>query len=258
MKKITEIAVVTGGGVGIGEGICKRLAQDGIKVIVTDIDFIKAKSVSDMICDLGGQSDAMQLDVVDEKNIHQVVENILLKHGNIRYWVNNAGISKIAPFLNHTNELWDATLNVNLKSQFLCCKEIIPYMIENGGGAIVNMSSQSGKVGTNEYQAYCSSKFGVIGLTQSLAKEFGEKNIRVNAICPGVVYTPMWDNQKYDYAKKKNMNPEDVMEYFRKKIPLGRLGTVEDIANTALFLLSNQSAYITGQAINVNGGDIMF
>ena len=254
----TKIAVVTGGGSGIGEGICKRLACDDIMVIVTDIDLNKAKVVKDIICSAGGNADAMQLDVTDEKSINEVIQNINTKHGCINYWINNAGISKITPFLNHTNDLWDQTMNINLKSQFLCCKEVIPQMIKNGYGSIVNMSSQSGKVGTNDYQAYCSSKFGVIGLTQSLAKEFGEKGIRVNAVCPGVVYTPMWDNQKYDYATKKGMNPEDVMDYFKSKIPLKRLGTTEDVANVESFLLGEQSSYITGQAINVNGGDIMF
>ena len=245
-----KIAVVTGGGNGIGSGICSRLAEDDIMVIVTDINLENATKVKNIIIANGGKADSMYLNVVDEDSIQKVIEEVNIKYGIINYWVNNAGISKITPFFKHTSELWDLTMNINLKSQFICCQHVIPQMIENGCGSIVNMSSQSGKVGTNDYQAYCSSKFGVIGLTQSLAKEFGDKNIRVNAICPGVVYTPMWDNQKYDYALKKGMNPEDVMDYFKSKIPLKRLGTTEDVANVVAFLLGDQSSYITGQSID--------
>lgn len=259
MKKFDgKVAVITGGGSGIGAGICQCLAKHGAKVIVSDVNMEKAQETVNTILHDNGYADAIYLDVTNEKEIQAFGKNVKKKYGNIEYWVNNAGISKITPFFNHSSELWDTTMNINLKSQFLCCKVAIEQMMEAGKGSIINMSSQSGKVGTDDYQAYCASKFGVIGLTQSLAKEFGAKGIRINAVCPGVVYTPMWDTQKADYAKKKHMNPEDVMDYFSNKIPLKRLGTVEDVANVVAFLLSDEAAYLTGQAINVNGGDIMF
>src|SRR5699024_6439271 len=144
-------------------------------------------------------------------------------YGLIDYWVNNAGISEIVSFFNHTEELWDQTMEINLKGQYLCCKLAIEQMLEKGKGSIVNISSQSGKVGTSSYQAYSSSKFGVIGLTQSLSTEFSSKGIRVNSVAPGVVYTQMWANQKKDYAKKRNLDPDKVMDYFREKIPAKRL-----------------------------------
>ncbi|MBC9787543.1 SDR family NAD(P)-dependent oxidoreductase [Carnobacterium maltaromaticum] len=253
-----KIAVVTGGGSGIGEGICLELARIGAQVIVSDINGEAALEVAKEIEDNGFKAEARTLDVTNASDIKELGDYIKEKYGLIDYWVNSAGISKIIPFFEHTEELWDNTLNINLKGQFLCCKVAIEQMLEKGKGSIINLSSQSGKVGTSSYQAYCSSKFGVIGLTQSLAAEFGPKGIRVNSIAPGVIYTPMWDEQKKDYAKKRNLNPDEVMDYFKAKIPLRKLGTVEDVAKLVKFLLSDDATYITGQTINLNGGDIMF
>ncbi|MFS7424535.1 SDR family NAD(P)-dependent oxidoreductase [Carnobacterium maltaromaticum] len=253
-----KIAVVTGGGSGIGAGICLELARIGAQVIVSDINGEAALEVAKEIEDNGFKAEARTLDVTNASDIKELGDYIKEKYGLIDYWVNSAGISKIIPFFEHTEELWDNTLNINLKGQFLCCKVAIEQMLEKGKGSIINLSSQSGKVGTSSYQAYCSSKFGVIGLTQSLAAEFGPKGIRVNSIAPGVIYTPMWDEQKKDYAKKRNLNPDEVMDYFKAKIPLRKLGTVEDVAKLVKFLLSDDATYITGQTINLNGGDIMF
>lgn len=253
-----KIAVVTGGGSGIGAGICLELARIGAQVIVSDINGEAALEVAKEIEDNGFKAEARTLDVTNASDIKELGDYIKEKYGLIDYWVNSAGISKIIPFFEHTEELWDNTLNINLKGQFLCCKVAIEQMLEKGKGSIINLSSQSGKVGTSSYQAYCSSKFGVIGLTQSLAAEFGPKGIRVNSIAPGVIYTPMWDEQKKDYAKKRNLNPDEVMDYFKAKIPLRKLGTVEDVAKLVKFLLSDDATYITGQNINLNGGDIMF
>ena len=119
------------------------------------------------------------------------------------------------------------------------------------------MSSQSGRQGNSHYAAYCASKFGVIGLTQSLAAEFGPHGIRVNALCPGVVFTPIWDDMVADYARKRDLRPDEVRPYLESKVPLGRLGTPEDVAATAVFLASDAAGYITGQAINISGGIIM-
>jgi NAD(P)-dependent dehydrogenase (short-subunit alcohol dehydrogenase family) len=130
-------------------------------------------------------------------------------------------------------------------------------MVTRKRGVVMNMSSQSGKVGNSHYAAYCASKFGIIGLTQSLAVEFAGAGIRVNALCPGVVFTPLWETMIEDYAAKRNMTPEEVWPYFEGKIPLRRLCTAEDVAGTALFLASDAAAYITGQAINISGGAVM-
>lgn len=253
-----KLVVITGGGNGIGAGISEALAKEGAIVVIADQNLENANIVVERIkCD-GGKAFSYKLDVSNSVEVDNFGKYLEKEFDGVDYWVNNAGISKITPYFEHTEELWDKTLDVNLKGQFLCNKIAVKHMLKKGKGAIVNISSQSGKVGTSWYQAYCSSKFGVIGLTQSLAAEFGPKNIRVNSIAPGVVYTPMWEKQKIDYASKRNLDPDKVMDYFKSKIPLRRLGTTEDIANCVKFLLSDKASYITGQTINLNGGDIMF
>ncbi len=257
MRLKDKVAVITGGGSGIGEGICLELAKQGAKVAVTDVNIEGAERVANAIKENDGIAKAYRLDVTNMENIKEVGNLVKKEFGLVDIWVNSAGISIITPFFEHTEEIWDMTMNINLKGQFLCCKEAISQMLENGGGSIINMSSQSGKVGTNNYQAYCASKFGVIGLTQSLSKEFAKEGIKVNAICPGVVNTPMWEKQAADYGKKRNLKEDEVMDYFRGKIPAHRIGTVEDIAKLVVFLSTSDSDYITGQALNVNGGDYM-
>ncbi len=252
------LAVVTGGGSGIGAGISQELARNGVTVIVADLNKKSAKLVAEKIKEEGGIAEEFELDVTKMNQIEELGKYVKNKYGLIDYWVNSAGVSKITPYFEHTEELWDNTLDINLKGQFLCNKIAIEHMLEKGKGSIINLSSQSGKVGTSSYQAYCSSKFGVIGLTQSLAAEFGPKGIRVNSIAPGVIYTAMWEKQKIDYAKKRDLDPEEVMDYFKAKIPLRKLGTVEDVAKLTRFLLSDDAGYISGQTINLNGGDIMF
>lgn len=258
MKFLGKIAVVTGAGGGIGAGICEELANEGAHVIVTDVDLDKALEVCNRIKVNHGIAHAERLDITDKQCIKEVCNHIKDTYGIINIWVNNAGVSFIKPFKEHSEDMWDTTMNINLKAQFLCCKEAIEQMLILKEGNIINLSSQSGKVGTNWYQAYCASKFGVIGLTQSLAKEYGPQGIRVNAICPGVVYTSMWDKQKEDYASKSHIHPDEVMDYFKNKIPLRRLGNVKDIAKVISFLVSDDASYITGQSINVNGGDLMY
>lgn len=258
MEFENDVVIVTGGGNGIGAGVSEALASEGATVVIADQNIENADKVAEKIRKAGNKAFAYKLDVSSESEVEKFGEYLEKEFKTINYWVNCAGISRITPYFEHTEELWDKTMDVNLKGQFLCNKIAVKHMLENGKGSIVNISSQSGKVGTSWYQAYCSSKFGVIGLTQSLAAEFGPKNIRVNSIAPGVVYTPMWEKQKADYAKKRNLDPDGVMDYFKSKIPLRRLGTLEDIANCVIFLLSDKSSYITGQTINLNGGDIMF
>lgn len=253
-----KIAVVTGGGSGIGAGICEELAKNGAQVVVTDINKQNAENVVESIKEIGGKAEAIKLNVTDFEALQNLGEYIKKEYGLVDYWVNSAGISKITPFFEHSEDIWDDTLDINLKGQFLCCKIAVEHMVEKGSGSIINLSSQSGKVGTSNYQAYCSSKFGVIGLTQSLAAEFGPGGVRVNSIAPGVIYTPMWEQQKKDYAKKRNLDPDNVMDYFKEKNPLRKLGTVKDVAKLACFLLSDDAGYISGQTINLNGGDIMF
>ncbi len=259
MKFEGMVAVITGGGSGIGAGIGKAFAQEGANVAFLDIN-------SEGVCRSAAEAEAFHknrclaivTDVTGKASVERAFDEIDAAFGRIDILVNCAGISKIVPFFECDEKTWDMTLDVNLKGMFLCSQSAATRMVAQNSGIIINLSSQSGKAGTSSYQAYCASKAGVIGLTQSLAIELAKSSIRVNSICPGVVYTPMWDSQIKDYAKKRSMQPDQVMPYFESKIPLGRIGTIEDIAKLAIFLSSEDSSYITGQAINVSGGQIMY
>jgi len=252
-----RVVVVTGAGRGIGATICRSFAEEGALVGVVDIQEELAEQVAEEIQRNGGRAIAVACDVTNQTDMERAADQIEQELGPLEIWINNAGVSYTLPFLDCTEQIWDQTLEVNLKGAFLGCHAAIRRMLPRNCGVIINMSSQSGKVGNSHYAAYCASKFGVIGLTQSLAVEFAEHGIRVNAICPGVVPTPMWDTQIQNYARKRNLAPEEVMPYFASKIPMGRIGTAEEIARAAIFLASDDADYITGQAINVSGGAVM-
>jgi 3-hydroxybutyrate dehydrogenase len=250
-------AVVTGGGSGIGAGICRAFAREGAPVGVADLNVEAARQVAAAIEGEGGRALPLHADVTDAAAVSAVADEVERTFGPLEIWVNNAGISRVVPFLDCTEELWDATLRVNLKGAFLGSQAAIRRMLPRGRGVVLNMSSQSGKTGASQYAAYCASKFGVIGLTQSLALEYARSGIRVNAICPGVVFTGLWDEQLADYARKRGLPVDQVRPYLADKVPMGRLCTVEDVAGTAVFLASDEAAFITGQAVNVTGGLVM-
>ena len=252
-----RIAVVTGGGRGIGAELCRTFAQQGAAVAVVDIQQEAAGQVAEAIGRSAGRAIAVTCDVTNRDDVEQAANQVEQGLGPLAIWVNNAGVSYILPFLECTEEIWDQTQDVNLKGAFLGCQAAIRRMAPRQRGVIINMSSQSGKVGNSHYAAYCASKFGIIGLTQSLAVEFAAQGIRVNAICPGVVPTPMWGTQIEDYARKRDLEPGQVMSYFKSNIPMGRVGKAEEIAQAALFLASDEADYITGQALNVSGGAVM-
>lgn len=250
--------VITGGASGIGYSILESFAKKGANVAGLDYNGDVIKNIAQKLSQQGYNVSGYKVDVTKKQEIEMAAEDISKKYNGIDYWVNAAGISHIIPFLETSEEIWDSTLNINLKGQFLSCQIAVKHMLLKGKGAIVNISSQSGKKGTNCYAPYCASKAGVIALTQSVAKEFASKNIRCNDICPGVILTPMWDAQVADYAKKKGIAVEEVMPGFIKDIPLKRLGKTEDIVNVVEFLLSDKSSYMTGQSLNITGGSWMW
>jgi NAD(P)-dependent dehydrogenase (short-subunit alcohol dehydrogenase family) len=258
MRLQDKVAVVTGGGGGIGAAICGAFAAEGARVAVTDLRPEAAEQVAAEIRAEGGQADAWRLNVAERATVERAADQIAARLGPVDIWVNNAGISRVMPFMACTDELWDTILQINLKGTFIGCQVALRQMWPRQRGVILNMSSQSGKAGNSQYAAYCASKFGIIGLTQSLAMEFARDGIRVNALCPGVVWTSLWDEQHVgDYGRKRNMAPEDVRPYLESQVPMGRLCTPEDVAATAVFLASDAAAYITGQAINISGGSVM-
>ena len=257
MKLKDRVTVVTGGGSGIGAALCRVFAAEGARVAVADIRPEAAEQVAVQIRQSGGEAHAWTLDVAERAAVESVADEIERLLGPLAIWVNNAGISRVVAFLDCSDEIWETTLRINLTGAFIGCQAAIRRMLPRKSGVVLNMSSQSGKVGNSHYAAYCASKFGIIGLTQSLAMEYARQGIRVNALCPGVVFTPLWDEQIADYARKRGIAPEEVRPYMEDKIPIGRACTEQDVARTAVFLASDDAATITGQAINLSGGSVM-
>jgi NAD(P)-dependent dehydrogenase (short-subunit alcohol dehydrogenase family) len=254
MKLTGRAAVVTGGGGGIGAAICRALAAEGAPVAVCDARRDAAEAVAAEIRGRGGNARAWCFDVTDRAGVEKAAGEVETAFGTLSIWVNNAGISRIVPFLDCTDETWDATIAVNCKGAFIGCQAAIRRMLPRRSGSVINMSSQSGKTGNSHYAAYCASKFAVIGLTQSLAVEFAKSGVRINAVCPGVVFTPLWDGMVDDYARKRDMRPEDVKPYLESRVPMGRLCAPEDVARAVVFLAGDDASYLTGQALNVAGG----
>ena len=250
--------LVTGGGRGIGRGVCLALAEAGADVAVSDIILDNAERVAGEIRGLGREAFSIQVDVTDHSSVEGAVKYTLEKFDRIDLLVNNAGVIRQAPILELTEEDWDYVIGVNAKGIFLCSRAVIPHMMERRSGRIVNISSISGKNGYPGQAAYGTSKFAAIGLTQVLARELAPYNITVNAVCPGIVYTKMWEYLSAIHAKKLDTTPREAFKKIStERIPLGRPQTPEDIGNLIVFLASDKAKNITGQSINVDGGMVM-
>ena len=250
-------AVVTGAAQGIGKGIASRLLREGARVAIMDLNGDGASQAAEEIGD-GKNAFGIQANVTDEDQVAAAMKEAKERLGKIDLLVNNAGVLKSHFIGDFPKTDWDLVLNVNLTGAFLCIKHAAPYMIEQKSGSIVVIGSRSGKKGGLWNHAYVASKFGVIGLVQCVALDLAQHGIRANVICPGnVMETPLWDKLDKQYAEKLNMTPEQVREHYKKRVPLGRDCRVDDVANLVCFLASDQSSYMTGQAINVTGGEIM-
>lgn len=251
-----KVTVITGAGSGMGAAMAKEFAARGAKVAIYDLNEEKAQAIVDEITSQDGTAIFLKTDVTKKEQIEASTQKVKEAFGTINSWINSAGVSKMVPFLESSEELWDLTINVNLKATFLCCQVAVKEMLEKGG-TIINMSSLSGKKPSSWQTVYCASKYGVQGLSQSIAKEFADKNIRVNTICPGIVPTEMWEKLKYEYAKKRNLDPEDVLPYFEKNIPMHKLVDLKNVTDAAIFLSTDSSSYLTGQSVNLVGGELM-
>ena len=257
-KKLAgKVAIVTGAGGKIGRAIVLALEKESADVVTCDMVYEQAAKTSEAVRVLGGRALALKVDVTKAKEVDQMVDSSLKKFGKIDILVNNAGVNRIAKVVDMKEEDWDAVFAVNAKGTFLCSKAVAPYMMKQKSGKIVNISSGAGKQGRSIGMAhYSASKFAVIGFTQCLALELAPYNINVNAVCPGIVDTPMWSEVVAPaYAKLWGVSVEEAFQRnVKQRIPLGRPQTPEDIGNIVVFLASNESDNITGQSINVDGG----
>ena len=262
MSKTLEdhIAIVTGGGQGLGEAICLRLANEGCHIVVADLNEEGAARTEAMIQEqTDRQALHFKVDVTNEEQVAAMVTETVNKYGKLDILVSNAGILVAENVVDFPAEKWKAVNNVNLCGYFLCAKYAAKVMKTQKHGVIVQINSKSGKKGSYKNSAYAASKFGGIGLTQSLALELAEDGVRVNAICPGnLLDSPLWVDSLYDqYSHTLGVNKEKVRDKYIAQVPMKRGCTYEDVCNVLVFLASDQSSYMTGQAINVTGGQEM-
>jgi 3-oxoacyl-[acyl-carrier protein] reductase len=243
MTTTQRVAIVTGAGQGIGQGIALKLAENGARVVVSDVNDRTIEETVGQIDSLGHQALGIKVDVACRDEVLQMVETTMAKFGRIDILVNNAGIARSATLLKLSEEAWDEVLDVNLKGVFRTTQAVARHMVEARYGKIINISSVYGRTGTIGDSNYASSKAGIIGFTKSVARELGRHNINVNAILPGMVDTPLLGGI-----------PDRYLKPMVEEIPLRRVGTPEDIANVTAFLASDQSSYITGATIEVTGG----
>ena len=270
-----KVALVTGAGrnLGLGQAMARKLALQGAAVVISDIgkeqgkkfttDHVGLSSEMDKIVreivNLGGVASSLVCNVLEESEVEQAVKNTVKKFGRLDFMINNAGIGYLMDsIINLKQEDWDAVLNVNLRGVFFGIKHAANQMIAQGnGGVIINIASQAAKRGFAGAAAYVSSKHALVGLTRTAALEFGEYGIRVNSICPNHVTTGLGDWQNKHFSKAGGKEEEDYINEMRSRIPLGRVGLTSDIANMCTFLCSNESSYITGQNLDVSGGEEM-
>jgi meso-butanediol dehydrogenase / (S,S)-butanediol dehydrogenase / diacetyl reductase len=244
-----KITLVTGAGSGIGRGVATVLAREGAELVLTDLDVGNAQRVAD---ETGGI--ALEHDVTSWDSCRRVVEETLERKGRIDVLVNNAGVSRSVPFHELDEAEWDRVNDVNAKGVFLCCRAVVAHMMERRSGRIVNISSMVGKEAIPFFVHYCASKFAVIGLTQGLAKELAEYDVNVNAVCPGVVRTPLWEPLLDQLSETKGVTRDEAWQEFVDGIPLKRPQDPEDIGEAVAFLASDRARNMTGQGINVTGG----
>ena len=250
-----QLAVVTGAGSGIGAAISRELATRGLTVVPTDLDADAAARTAKEC----GAPASYRLDVTDAAGVDEVVGRIAGQHGTPTVWVSNAGVSRMRRFLEITSADLDLTLGVNLRGVFVASQSAARRMVEAGqGGCIVNVASMAGKQGRVPFLAdYVASKFGVVGLTQAMAFELAEHNIRVNSVCPGYVATPMQERELAWEAELRATSVDAVRELYLADTPMRRIERPEDVARAVAFLVGDDAAFITGEAIAVNGGAFM-
>ncbi|MFC7140133.1 glucose 1-dehydrogenase [Halosimplex aquaticum] len=243
-----DTAIVTGASTGIGESTAKRFAEDGASVVVADVNVDGGEGTVADIEDAGGAATFVETDVSDPDDVAAMVETAVDTYGGLDVAFNNAGIEgESRPTADQSIENWDRVVGVDLRGVFLCLRAEIPAMLEDGGGAIVNTSSVAGQVGFPQISPYVASKFGVIGLTKNAALEYSGEDIRVNAVCPGVIDTPM-------VRRSTSGDGDSVVDRAVAATPMGRLGHPDEVADAVVWLCSEDASYVTGETLTVDGG----
>jgi len=238
-----KVVIVTGAGRGIGRGIVEKLAALGARVVVSDIDEGSARETARTT---GGEALGLRVDVTSKESVEAMVKATMDHFGRVDVLVNNAGWDKVGPFLKSDESDWERVIAINLYGMFHCCKAVLPVMVSQGSGKVVNIGSDAGRVGSSGEAVYSATKGGVIAFTKTLAREMARYKINVNCVCPGPADTPLFAELGQDQPT--------LREALEKAIPWRRLARPEDIANAVAFLVSDEAEYITGQTLSVSGG----
>ena len=238
-----KVVVVTGAGRGMGQAIAERLAAEGARVAVTDVDEKSALSTADGLEGAAG----FRLDITDAAEVSARIGEIVAALGPIDALVNNAGWDQLSPFLDTDEDLWDRIIDINLRGPIRMTKAVLPQMVERQGGRIVNISSDAGRVGSTGEAVYSACKAGIIGFGKTIAREMARHNITVNAICPGPTATPLLESMVGEGNDK-------LIDSLKRSIPMRRLGLPEDIAGAVAFVVSDDAGFVTGQTLSVSGG----
>jgi 2-hydroxycyclohexanecarboxyl-CoA dehydrogenase len=241
-----KTAIVTGAGSGIGRAAALGLARDGANVVLGDISLERAQAVAEEISAIGGTAKPVQVDVADADLVRTMVAVTMQEFGQIDILISNAGWDKVMPFVGTDEGLWDRVIAINYRGHLACAHAVVPHMIEAGSGKVVLVASDAGRVGSSGEAVYSGAKGAVIAFSKALARETARQGINVNCVAPGLTDTPMLTNV--------SDGNEKLMAAIIRSIPLGRVGTPEEVARAVLFLVSSDADYITGQTLSVNGG----
>jgi len=254
MNKLDDkIAIVTGGGKGIGRAISLRFANEGAKVAIWEKDLDAAEETSKQINDSGRTAVSIECEISDKNSVSNALKETIDALGNPTHLINNAGIAHVGTATTTTEEDFDRVMSVNTKGLFLCLQAVLPVLVDNGGGVILNLASIASRLGIADRFAYSASKGAALAMTLSVAKDYVDQGIRCNCLCPGRVHTPFVDGFLEKYYPDKTERSEKFTE-LSKYQPIGRMGEPEEIASLATFLCSEEASFITGSAYDVDGG----
>jgi meso-butanediol dehydrogenase/(S,S)-butanediol dehydrogenase/diacetyl reductase len=252
-----RVAIVTGAGRGIGRATALELARLGADIVSAELDAASAESTAKEVRALGRRALALPTDVTRRADLTQMVDRVRGEFGRIDVLVNNAGIYRAAASLDVTEEHWDAIMTLNARAVFFASQAVLPVMIAQKRGAIVNLASMAGKIGSKTNLPYNASKAAVVSLTKSLALAHAADGVRVNCVCPGFVETDMWTKVAHEQGALLGMSAEEFTRQRARTVPLGRMERPEDVAAVIGFLASDRAGYMTGQALSVDGGLVM-